>query len=190
MSYADLTRALLFAAERHRDQRRRDQRATPYINHPIAVAHLLASEAGIEDIVVLQAAVLHDVLEDSPTSYLELVDQFGPLVADVVREVTDDTTLPREQRKALQVQRAPSRSPDAAVIKVADKTVNLRDIVRTPPVDWTVQRRLDYFDWAKLVVEALPPVSTTLRLAFDAAYAGRRYAASAEPAAARSSERR
>ena len=169
-----LLEALAFAAERHRDQRRKDVDASPYINHPIAVAHLLASEAGIDDIVVLQAAVLHDTLEDTATTFAELVERFGPRVAGVVLEVTDDPALPRAQRKAQQVQRAATRSPEAALVKLADKTANLRDIASTPPPEWSAERRREYFDWAKQVVDALPPVNRTLREAFDTAFAAGR----------------
>jgi GTP diphosphokinase / guanosine-3',5'-bis(diphosphate) 3'-diphosphatase len=165
--------ALEFAAHKHRDQRRKDASASPYINHPIALARLLAEDGGVTDAKTLVAAVLHDTIEDTDTTYDELRTQFGKKVADVVAEVTDDTSLPRPRRKALQIEHAPHMSKRAALVKLADKTCNLRDVAHNPPADWPLARRRQYFDWAKAVVDALPPVSKKLRRAFDAAHAKR-----------------
>ena len=168
-----LLSAIAFAAERHRDQRRKDREASPYINHPIALAHLLATTGGIDDIVVLQAAVLHDTVEDTNTTLDELVERFGSQVAGVVAEVTDDKALPKARRKELQVEHAAHKSREAALVKLADKTCNLRDMAASPPRDWTLERRREYFDWAKRVVDGLPTVSHELRAAFDAAFAAK-----------------
>jgi guanosine-3',5'-bis(diphosphate) 3'-pyrophosphohydrolase len=168
-----LMEAIAFAADKHRHQRRKDKEASPYINHPIALAHLLATMAGVEDPVVLQAAILHDTIEDTQTTYTELLDRFGKEVADVVAEVTDDKSLPKERRKELQVEHAPHASRAAALVKLADKICNLRDMSAAPPHGWSLQRRQEYFDWAKRVVDGLPPVSDALRAAFAAAYAAR-----------------
>jgi GTP diphosphokinase / guanosine-3',5'-bis(diphosphate) 3'-diphosphatase len=167
---AKLLDALAFAAEKHRLQRRKDVEASPYINHPIALAHLLATTGGITDIVVLQAAVLHDTIEDTDTRLEELVARFGEPVAGVVAEVTDDKALPKAARKARQVEQAAHKSPEAALVKLADKTCNLRDIASTPPADWSLERQREYFEWAKRVVDALPIAHPELRAAFDAAY--------------------
>ncbi len=166
-----LLRAISFAAEKHRHQRRKDKHASPYINHPIELASLLSSVGGVDDIVVLQAAILHDTVEDTDTSYEELVVQFGRTVADVVMEVTDDKALEKAQRKALQIEHAPGASAAAALVKLADKTCNLRDVVSAPPEHWTLERRREYFDWARQVVDGLPRVSAPLLAAFDAAFA-------------------
>jgi guanosine-3',5'-bis(diphosphate) 3'-pyrophosphohydrolase len=123
--------------------------------------------------VVLQAAILHDTMEDTQTVYTELLDRFGKEVADVVAEVTDDKSLPKEQRKELQVTHAPHASRQAALVKLADKICNLRDIAASPPSGWSLQRQRDYFDWAKRVVDRLPPVSDPLSAAFAAAHAAR-----------------
>jgi guanosine-3',5'-bis(diphosphate) 3'-pyrophosphohydrolase len=170
---AHLLEAIAFAAAKHRDQRRKDPEASPYINHPIALAHLLATTGGVDDMVVLQAAILHDTMEDTQTVYTELLDRFGKEVADVVAEVTDDKSLPKEQRKELQVTHAPHASRQAALVKLADKICNLRDIAASPPSGWSLQRQRDYFDWAKRVVDRLPPVSDPLSAAFAAAHAAR-----------------
>lgn len=165
-----LFEALAFAAHKHRNQRRKDADASPYINHPIALAHVLASEGGISDTRTLIAAVLHDTVEDTETSCEELRERFGRKIADVVAEVTDDKTLPKAERKRLQIEHAPHMSKRAALVKLADKTCNLRDVVHASPAGWSLQRRREYFDWAKAVVDGLPPVSRRLRAAFDAAF--------------------
>ncbi|UUZ78380.1 HD domain-containing protein [Polaromonas sp. P1(28)-13] len=168
---SNLLESIAFAAERHRNQRRKDADASPYINHPIALATLLATTGGIDDQVVLQAAILHDTIEDTETTYQDLLDRFGEAVASAVAEVTDDKALPKAQRKQLQVEHAPHASSQAALVKLADKICNLRDMANAPPADWPLARRREYFDWAKQVVDGLPSVSAELRSAFDAAYA-------------------
>jgi guanosine-3',5'-bis(diphosphate) 3'-pyrophosphohydrolase len=165
--------AVLFAAERHRNQRRKDADASPYINHPIALAHLLATTGGVNDVVILQAAILHDTIEDTETTEEELRARFGADVTNIVLELTDDKSLPKLRRKELQVEHAPHNSLGAALVKLADKTCNLRDIAAAPPADWPLARRLEYFDWAKRVVDGLPAVSVELRAAFDEAFAAR-----------------
>ena len=170
---AQLLEAVMFAAERHRNQRRKDAEASPYINHPIALAHLLASVGGVEDLDVLRAAILHDTVEDTETTEAELRERFGDEVAKMVMEVTDDKSLPKQRRKELQIENAPHKSVGAAMIKLADKTCNLRDIATAPPSDWPLLRRQEYFDFAKQVVDALPPVNAPMRAAFEAAYAAR-----------------
>jgi len=170
---ARLLDAVLFAAERHKDQRRKDKNASPYINHPLGLAKLLAVEGKVNDADVLIAAVLHDTIEDTRTTEQELRIRFGDRVADIVLEVTDDKSLPKQRRKELQVEHASHKSREAALVKLADKTCNLRDIANAPPADWPLQRRRDYFDWAKQVVDGLPEVNAELRRLFDEAYAGR-----------------
>lgn len=166
-----ILRAAAFAAHKHRDDRRKDLAATPYINHPLALAQVLAEEGGVEDAVTIAAALLHDTIEDTQTRYEELVEAFGVEVADVVMEVSDDKTLAAAQRKRLQVEHAPGLSARAVLVKLADKICNLRDMASNPPHQWTLQRRKDYFDWARQVVERMPHVNERLRARFDEAYA-------------------
>ena len=170
---ARLFEALAFAAHKHRSQRRKDAAATPYINHPIALARTLVAEGNVHDTRTLLAAILHDTVEDTDTTFEEIGDLFGRKVADVVREVTDDNALPKPERKRLQIEHAPGLSRRAALVKLADKTSNLRDVAASPPPDWPLARQRAYFDWAKAVVEGLPRVNGKLRAAFDAAYARR-----------------
>ncbi|PWG03488.1 HD domain-containing protein [Sphingosinicella humi] len=165
-----ILRAAHFAAQRHSTQRRKDAAASPYINHPLAVAAILAEEGGITDSVTIVAALLHDVVEDTVTTPDEVHEHFGGEVASVVAEVTDDKKLEPAERKRLQIQKASSKSERAKLVKMADKIANLRDLVSCPPPDWDHQRRCDYFEWAHQVVEGLRGVSRPLEEAFDRAY--------------------
>jgi guanosine-3',5'-bis(diphosphate) 3'-pyrophosphohydrolase len=168
-----LLRALEFAAHKHRDQRRKDRRASPYINHPIALATILTLEGRVADPKILAAALLHDTIEDTRTSYEELKAAFGVRVAKTVLEVTDDKRLRKHTRKRLQVEHAPRLSRDAKLVKLADKICNLRDLGVHPPVGWNKRRRREYFDWAKRVIDGLRGTNRRLEAAFDAAYARR-----------------
>jgi GTP diphosphokinase / guanosine-3',5'-bis(diphosphate) 3'-diphosphatase len=172
--------ASAFAAERHRGQLRKGAEASPYINHPIAVANVLAGEAGITDPIALTAALLHDTIEDTKTTTAELVAAFGPEVAGVVAEVTDDKSLDKAERKRLQIVHAASISQRAKLVKLADKICNLRDILRSPPVNWSLERRQEYFDWAAQVVDRLRGASPQLERLFDAEFARRPERASGE----------
>ncbi|KAM5292909.1 guanosine-3',5'-bis(diphosphate) 3'-pyrophosphohydrolase MESH1 isoform 2-T2 [Ctenodactylus gundi] len=127
---AQLLEAADFAARKHRQQRRKDPEGTPYINHPIGVARILTHEAGVTDIAVLQ-------------------------VRRLVEEVTDDKTLPKLERKRLQVEQASHSSPGAKLVKLADKLYNLRDLNRCTPEGWSEHRVQEYFEWAAQVVKGL-----------------------------------
>jgi len=151
-----ILKACDFAADKHRNQRRKDQARTPYINHPLAVARVLANEGGVKDVEILAAAILHDALEDTETTLKELQREFGARIAGLVAEVTDDKSLPKPLRKQLQIDHAQHKSRGAALIKVADKICNLRDLAGSPPKRWTEERRRKYIEWACEVVAALP----------------------------------
>jgi guanosine-3',5'-bis(diphosphate) 3'-pyrophosphohydrolase len=171
MDSTALIDAIAFAADKHRNQRRKDAEASPYINHPIALARVLAVEAGIDDIEVLIAAVLHDTIEDTETTLKELAERFGERIASIVAEVTDDKDLPKQKRKALQIEHAAALSSKAKLVKLADKICNLRDVTHFPPTDWSVQRKREYFAWAGMVVARLRGTHSTLEGLFDAACA-------------------
>ena len=149
-----------FAAERHRDQRRKDVDATPYINHPLEVAKIL-SRAGVEEPNVLVAALLHDTIEDTETSLQEITQRFGERVSGFVLEVTDDKRLPKAERKRRQVESAPGKSDGAKMIKLADKIANLRDLSQSPP-RWTSERMGAYRLWAHEVVSGCRGVNRQL----------------------------
>ena len=166
-------KAVAFAADKHRDQRRKDAEASPYINHPIALANVLANEGGVDDVTVLCAAVLHDTIEDTETTPEELQAIFGPKVASVVMEVTDDKSLEKSVRKQRQVEHAPHMSREAKFVKLADKISNLRDILASPPAHWSAERKQAYFEWAARVVAGLRGVHRGLESVFDGLYARR-----------------
>lgn len=147
--------AVAFAAEKHRNQRRKDVEASPYINHPIALANVLANEGDVYDASVLSAAVLHDTIEDTETTAHELESLFGPRITGIVLEVSDDKSHDKHVRKQLQIAHAPHSSPDAKLVKLADKICNLRDLLTSPPADWSIARKIEYFDWAGQVAVGL-----------------------------------
>ena len=157
-----ILKALHFAASKHRDQRRKDVEASPYINHPIEVVELLSRVGGVQDLTTLQAAILHDTIEDTKTVPEELEEAFGSEVRRVVEEVTDDKRLPKLERKRLQIEHAPQLSERAKQIKLADKISNVRSVTQTPPADWPLQRRREYLDWTEQVVAGLRGCNTSL----------------------------
>ncbi len=163
--------ALEFAAHKHRDQRRKDVHASPYINHPIALANILVNEADIHDSEVICAALLHDTIEDTETTAEELEAEFGAVIRDIVLEVTDDQLLPKVDRKRLQVEHAAHASPKAKLVKLADKISNLRDIAASPPASWSLARQQEYFEWAKAVIDGVRGANAKLEAAFDDAWA-------------------
>jgi GTP diphosphokinase / guanosine-3',5'-bis(diphosphate) 3'-diphosphatase len=156
-----------FAARVHQNQRRKGRANRPYIGHCIEVASILASVGKVEDANVIIAGLLHDVVEDTDTTNEDLRTRFGDIVADLVAEVTDDRALKKKDRKQLQIEHAPSLSPGARLIKVADKISNVREIASDPPRKWGVGRQRKYFDWAESVVNAMGIVDPEMRLVFD-----------------------
>jgi guanosine-3',5'-bis(diphosphate) 3'-pyrophosphohydrolase len=169
---ARLLAAAEFAAFKHREQRRKGVGGSPYINHPLAVASVLATEAGVDDVDVLTAAILHDTIEDTDTTAAELEREFGREVAAIVVEVTDEKIQSKALRKRLQIAHAPHLSPQAKLVKLADKIVNLRDIIARPP-NWDLKRKQEYFDWAKQVIDGLRGVHPQLEAEFDRVHARR-----------------
>jgi guanosine-3',5'-bis(diphosphate) 3'-pyrophosphohydrolase len=162
--------AAVFAAGKHASQKRKGAAAEPYINHLLEVAHLVSTAVSEPDANLIIAAILHDSIEDAGVSRAELAERFGDDVADLVAEVTDDKTLPKRERKRLQVVNAPKKSIRAQMIKLADKISNLRAILNSPPADWSVERQREYFDWAKQVVDGLAAPNHILKAEFDATY--------------------
>ena len=168
-----LLKALAFAAAKHKDQRRKDVDASPYINHPILLADVLCNEGRVTDMEVICAALLHDTVEDTATEPEELEAEFGRAIHDIVMEVTDDKTLAKQDRKQAQIEHAEGLSDKAKLVKLADKIANLRDVANSPPPDWSLERRREYFDWAKAVIDGLRGVHAGLEAVFDVAYSNR-----------------
>ena len=169
---AKVLAAAEFAAFKHREQRRKGVRGSPYINHPLAVASTLAQQAGVEDADVLAAAILHDTIEDTNTTEAELARAFGGAIASIVAEVTDEKSHSTALRKRMQIAHAPHLSEQAKLVKLADKIVNLRDLIARPP-SWDLKRKQEYFDWAKQVVDGLRGVHPGLEAEFDRVHARR-----------------
>jgi GTP diphosphokinase / guanosine-3',5'-bis(diphosphate) 3'-diphosphatase len=167
---ATFVRAVDFAARKHRFQRRKDEDASPYINHPIAVAAVLATEAAISDPIILCAAVLHDTIEDTETTVSELEPAFGAQITSIVQDVTDDKSLPKDIRKQLQIEHAPKLSRQAKTVRLADKICNLRDTLTQPPVGWNIARCREYFEWAKKVIDGVRGTNAALETIFDEIY--------------------
>ena len=161
-----ILRAADFAARKHRLQKRKDEESSPYVNHPLAVALLLADVGGVNDPEVLAAAILHDTLEDTETTPAELEAAFGARVRALVEAVTDDKKLRKAERKQLQIDHAGALSPDAVLIKLGDKIANVADVTHSPPSMWDLARRKEYLDWAAAVVANCPKVNAALEARF------------------------
>jgi (p)ppGpp synthase/HD superfamily hydrolase len=155
-------RAADTAARWHVHQRRKGVAQEPYINHLLEVASLITEATGGTDPNLVIAALLHDAVEDQGVSFETIAREYGKQVADIVMEVTDDKTLPKGERKRRQIEAAPKKSSGAKLVKLADKTSNLRTIATSPAADWSVERRLEYIEWAKEVVAGLRGTSPWL----------------------------
>jgi len=162
-----LFEAIRFAADKHRNQRRRDSAKSPYINHPIEVVQLLWEVGGVRDMSVLLAAILHDTIEDTDARPEEISDRFGEEVLSLVLEVTDDKGLPKARRKRLQIETAPHKSHGAKLIKLADKSCNVRNLISMPPEDWSLERRREYLLWTEQVVAGLRGTNAALEEYYD-----------------------
>jgi len=165
-----LLKAFKFAAFKHRDQRRKDERASPYINHPIAVAETLWEIGGIRDVTTLVAGILHDIIEDTDTSPKELEQEFGAEVCDIVKELTDDKELPKTVRKLLQLENIAKLSRRARYVRIADKISNVEDIIHSPPARWSLERREEYVIWAGKVIDGLRGANEALEEHFDTVF--------------------
>lgn len=168
-----VSKALSFAANKHRTQTRKDADNTPYINHPIALCSLLTETGKVTDHHVIAAALLHDTVEDTDATLEDIEDNFGVEIRRIVQEVTDDKSLPSPERKRLQIEHAASISHEAKLVKLVDKISNLQDMIDHPPVKWSLERKREYFDWAKAVIDQMRGTNTALETLFDRIYAKR-----------------
>jgi GTP diphosphokinase / guanosine-3',5'-bis(diphosphate) 3'-diphosphatase len=160
-------KAVWFSSDKHRGQRRKGTEEIPYVNHPIEVAELLWRVGGVRSVPVLVAAILHDTLEDTDATPAELEREFGPEVLALVEEVTDDKSLPKEERKRLQIEHASHKSSGAKLVKLGDKICNIRDVAFSPPTNWPIERRRAYLDWSEGVVAGLRGTSEALEAYYD-----------------------
>jgi guanosine-3',5'-bis(diphosphate) 3'-pyrophosphohydrolase len=160
-------KAMKFSAEKHRHQRRKDENASPYINHPIEVANVLWTIGDVYDVTTIVGAILHDTIEDTNTTHKEIIANFGEEVLALVLEVSDDKSLSKQERKLHQIKGAPFLSGRAKQLKLADKICNISDVANFPPLKWSWQRRIDYLEWAKAVVDGLRGANLKLEKYFD-----------------------
>lgn len=161
-----ILRAERFARERHSGQFRKGTAKEPYAVHLEEVVSLVKRWYGSKEAIV--AAWLHDTVEDCPPTTLEeLACQFGGKIAGYVEELTDNKLLPKQERKTLQILNANKKTPEAALIKLADKSSNILSIANSPPIGWSLQRRLDYIEWAKAVVYRLPELPASALNEFE-----------------------
>eukprot|EP01119_Soliformovum_irregulare_P016836 TRINITY_DN4929_c0_g1_i1.p1 TRINITY_DN4929_c0_g1~~TRINITY_DN4929_c0_g1_i1.p1 ORF type:complete len:205 (-),score=49.88 TRINITY_DN4929_c0_g1_i1:43-657(-) len=172
METGQLLEAIDFACRKHKDQRRKGD-DSPYINHPVNVAFILSKEGGITDIKTLQAAILHDTVEDTDTTFEELTQVFGQEVATIVMEVTDDKSLAKDVRKKEQVRHAKHASHAAKLVKLGDKLNNLRSLRDgPPPKSWDIKQTEGYFIWAKAVVDGIRGTNHSLEASLDDVFQG------------------
>jgi guanosine-3',5'-bis(diphosphate) 3'-pyrophosphohydrolase len=157
-------RAADAAACWHAHQRRKGAAQEPYINHLLEVAKLVAEATGGAEPDPVIAALLHDAIEDQAVQAETIARE---RVAEIVMEVTDDKSLPKDVRKRRQVEDAPKISREAKLVKLADKISNVRTLSAAPPPDWSIERRLEYIEWARRVVAGLRGTSTSLEQQFD-----------------------
>jgi guanosine-3',5'-bis(diphosphate) 3'-pyrophosphohydrolase len=162
-----ILKALRFSADKHRHQRRKGEDASPYINHPIEVTETLWNVGQVRDVTLLVAAILHDTIEDTQTTPEEIKTLFGQEVLSLVEEVSDDKSLPKAERKRLQIETAPHKSFLAKQLKLADKICNVRDVGNSPPADWSQQRRVDYLEWTEKVIAGLRGCNRSLENLYD-----------------------
>ena len=167
MTHTLILKAAHFAAEKHRDQRRKDKNASPYIIHPISVALAITQIGGVDDPETLAAALLHDTLEDTDTKPEELEAEFGKKVYEYVLEVTDDKNLLKDERKEKQIEYAETLSKGAVLIKLGDKISNVTDIIYNPPSKWDINRRRAYLDWAEEVISNCSQVNEKMENKFQ-----------------------
>lgn len=157
-----------FARSAHAGQFRKGAARLPYDTHLAEVADFVTRHGG--DPAAVAAAWLHDTVEDTEVSFADLEAKFGAEVTGLVRELTDDKALAKAERKRMQVVHAPGKSPKAALVKLGDKTSNVRSLRLNPP-DWPPERVAAYVAWAAQVVGALPPQSEAAMAEFRAAVA-------------------
>jgi hypothetical protein len=162
-----LTKALSFAAEAHRNQRRKGAAQEPYINHLIEVLDLVVQTKSGDDMDTLVAALLHDVVEDTPTTYEDVAKSFGERVAEIVRENSDDMTLPKAERRRVRIAAMARKSREARIVKIADVISNLRAIAVSPPAGWSAERKLGYVEGCRKLVDVARGTEASIERIFD-----------------------
>jgi hypothetical protein len=117
------------------------------------------------DVVI--AALLHDVVEDTPTTYEDVATNFGKRVAEIVRENSDDMSLPKAERRRARIAAMALKSKEARIVKMADIISNLRAIAVSPPAGWSTERKLGYLEGCRQVVDAARGTDASLERIFN-----------------------
>lgn len=161
-----LFKALNYAAEQHKAQRRKGDDSVPYINHPIKVTTILTQFVSTPSDELIAASLLHDVVEDTDATIDDIKNMFGPVIASIVQEVTDDKSLPKIESKQKQIDNAPHLSINAKLIRICDKIANVRDICGENIPDWDYKTKIEYINWAEEVVKGLGKFHDELEFTF------------------------
>ncbi|QPF84218.1 HD domain-containing protein [Bradyrhizobium genosp. L] len=162
-----ISEAADFAARRHNGMVRKGRGDGPYINHLAEVANLLAQVTDGADAELVAAGWLHDTIEDTATTREELAERFTERVASLVVECTDDMRLPKAIRRQKQIEDAPHKSPDAKLIKIADKISNTRARIVPHPSRDERDDLADYAAWGAKVVAGCRGGNPRLDRMFD-----------------------
>ncbi|HEC60508.1 hypothetical protein LCGC14_0950780 [marine sediment metagenome] len=163
---SQLIEAFLFAAQAHKEQRRKGNGGAPYINHLIEVVSLLSSTAKVDDTDILIAAALHDILEDTPITVTEITKRYGSNVLSYVQAVSDDKALTLIERRAKQLKSMNESSDPIKYIKLADHCSNIASL----PPTWDKQRLKEYIGWSQSVAEKCFDVSEPLAVEYRKRY--------------------
>jgi GTP diphosphokinase / guanosine-3',5'-bis(diphosphate) 3'-diphosphatase len=161
----EILHAAQYAAWRHAGQVRKGVDAEPYINHPLRVAYILSGHiGGLEERwqkSMIVAALLHDVIEDTPATLQDLIDDVGPVAAHIVAELSESDadksagTQENMGRRRLQARKLAKSSFAAKLVKIADQIANVDDVAFRPPVGWSFQKRIDFVNGAEFLVDAI-----------------------------------
>lgn len=169
-----LIQMLSYASEKHKNQRRQGVNKTPFINHPIEVCRILSEVGGVTDEDILCSCLGHDLIEDANVTFEDLEMLFGIRVANMVQECSDDKSLPKQERKRLQIIHTKTISDDAKLIKLADKIANMQSVLNDPP-NWPLERKIKSFDWSYEVVGWIQGLNPALEEMFADVYAQKIY---------------
>lgn len=159
--------ALRLATQAHDGQWRKGgdgKNSPPYVVHCIEVAEVITLQGGIEAPAVQAVALLHDTLEDTTLIYEDLHKQFGKYVADCVQKLTlpvhvQASTDYSQVKHAFQMESIDGMDRFTKLIKFADKTCNVRDLVRYPP-GWSKKAMQSYATKAKELCDKVRNTTT------------------------------
>ena len=160
-----IAQARAYARAQHGAQRWKNT-DRPYTDHLEHVYDLLYNKGGVADETILAAALLHDVLEDTPASKADVLTHFGAEVCQIVVALTDNPDHTEAERRVAQVAHAATMGHAARVIKIADKLANCIDVIKFQ-LPWSTEKVKDYLAWGLAVVNNCRSAHPALAAAFD-----------------------